>query len=112
FFQKDNHVAIDFLHREAELLHLSETAKHNSIPMHLHESTRYINTETMVPEEYDALKQELNSFAECLLFNTEPKVTALDSLKSIEVATEILHKIQKMNHHLSVVSSTAKVLAG
>ncbi|HNB50008.1 MAG TPA: hypothetical protein PK332_11630, partial [Chitinophagales bacterium] len=71
-----------------------------------------INTETMVPEEYDALKQELNSFAECLLFNTEPKVTALDSLKSIEVATEILHKIQKMNHHLSVVSSTAKVLAG
>ncbi len=99
FFQKDNHITLDFLNRETEMLILSETAKHNSIPMRMQENTKYLNTETMVMEEYDALKEELNSFAECLIFNTEPRVTAFDGLKSLEVATEILQKISKMNGH-------------
>ncbi|MDB5226515.1 MAG: hypothetical protein JWN78_708, partial [Bacteroidota bacterium] len=43
--------------------------------------------------------EELNSFAECLIFNTETKVTALDGFKSLEVAHEILHKIHKINGH-------------
>lgn len=101
FFQKDNHITLDFLHRETEILKLSETAKHNSIPLRTQENTKYLNSETMVLEEYDALKEELNSFAECLIFNTEPRVSALDGLKSLEVAHEILRKIQKMNGHLT-----------
>ncbi len=96
-FQKDNHITLDFLHREAEMLKLSETAKHNSIPMRMQESMKYLNSETVVLEEYDALKEELNSFAESLIFNHEPIVTALDGLKSLEVAHEILHKIHKIN---------------
>jgi predicted dehydrogenase len=101
FFQKHNHITLDFLHRETEILKLSETAKHNSIPLRTQENTKYLNSETMVLEEYDALKEELNSFAECLIFNTEPRVSALDGLKSLEVAHEILRKIQKMNGHLT-----------
>ncbi|HPH87123.1 MAG TPA: Gfo/Idh/MocA family oxidoreductase [Chitinophagales bacterium] len=101
FFQKDNHITLDFLHRETEILKLSEIAKHNSIPLRTQENTKYLNSETMVLEEYDALKEELNSFAECLIFNTEPRVSALDGLKSLEVAHEILRKIQKMNGHLT-----------
>ena len=96
-FQKDHHITLDFLHREAEMLKLSETAKHNSIPMRMQESMKYLNSETMVLEEYDALKEELNSFAESLIFNHEPLVTALDGLKSLEVAQEILQKIHKIN---------------
>jgi len=96
-FQKDNHITLDFLNREAEMLKLSETAKHNSIPMRMQESMKYLNSETIVLEEYDALKEELHSFAECLIFNTEPTVTALEGLKSLEVAHEILHKIHKIN---------------
>ncbi len=70
----------------------------------MQENTKYLNSETMVLEEYDALKEELNSFAECLIFNTEPRVSALDGLKSLEVAHEILRKINKLNgnNHLSL----------
>lgn len=100
FFQKDNHITLDFLHREAEMLNLSETAKHNSIPLHTQQETKYLNSETMVLEEYDALKEELNSFAECLIFNTEPRVSALDGLKSLEVAHEILRKVGKTNGYV------------
>jgi len=101
FFQREHHITLDFLHREAEILKLSESAGHNSIPLRSHESIRYLNSETLVPEEYDALKEELNSFAECLIFNTEPKVSVLDGLRSLEIAHEILRKIHKLNgHHL------------
>lgn len=109
FFQKDNHITLDFLHRETEVLKLSETAKNNSVPLRTKENTKYLNSETIVLEEYDALKEELNSFAECLIFNTEPRVTALDSLKSLEVAHEILHKINRMNMHL--IDETSIVVA-
>ena len=97
FFQKDYHIALDFLHRETEIVKISETAGHNSIPLRMEDNLRYLNTEILVPEEYDALKEELNSFAECLIFNTEPKVSVLDGLKSLEVAHEILLKIHKLN---------------
>jgi predicted dehydrogenase len=107
FFQKDNHITVDFLHREAEMLKLSEIAGHNSVPMRTAENTKYLNSETMVLEEYDALKEELNSFAECLIFNTEPRVTALEGYKSLEVAHEILHKIHKMNGHVNGANGKA-----
>lgn len=97
FFQKDHHITLDFLKREAEILHLSETKGNNSIPLQIQNDIKYVNNEMLIPEEYDALKIELNSFAECLIFNTEPKITALDGLKCVEVANEILLKINKLN---------------
>ncbi|MFN8284643.1 MAG: Gfo/Idh/MocA family oxidoreductase [Chitinophagales bacterium] len=96
-FERDHHYTLDFLNRETELIKLSETAGHNSVALRMENHTKYLNTETLVLEEYDALKEELRSFAECLIFNTEPKVTALDGMKSLEVAHEILHKINKIN---------------
>ncbi len=97
FFQKENHTTLDFLHREAEILHLSEKALHNSVAMQQNTCTKFLNTSTVVLDEYDALKEELNSFAECLIFNREPIISALDGLKSLEVACEILRKINKLN---------------
>lgn len=97
FFERDRHIVLDFLHREVEVVKISETAKHNSVPMRSYENIRYINSETLITEEYDALKEELNSFAECLIFNKEPKISALDGLRSLEVAHEILRKINKLN---------------
>lgn len=99
FFEKEKHYTLDFLHRETALIHLSDTAGNNAIPIRNGQHLRFLNTDTWVPEEYDALKEELNSFAECLIFNREPIVTAIDGLKTLEVASEILHKIHKMNGH-------------
>lgn len=110
FFQKDNHITLDFLHRETELLKLSETAGHNSIPLRTEDNVKYLNSETIVLEEYDAMKEQLNSFAECLIFNTEPKVSALDGLKNLEVAHEILQKINKINGNGILQKSESEVV--
>lgn len=98
-FERNCHYTLDFLQREAEMVKLSETSKHNSVPLRLQETMYYINSETLETEEYDALKEELKTFAECLIFNTEPKVSVSDGLKSLEVAHEILRKINKLNGH-------------
>jgi len=104
FFQKDHQISLDFFRREAEVLQLSEIAGQNSIPLRNENDTKYLNNEMLVPEEYDALKIELNSFAECLIFNSEPKITASDGLKCTEVANEILLKINKLNGNNSSIT--------
>lgn len=97
FFQRENHIAVDFLNRETELLKLSETAGHNAVRLRSENNLRFLNSESLVLEEYDALKEELNSFAECLIFNSEPTVHINDGLKTLEVAFEIIQKINKIN---------------
>mgnify|MGYP000888624078 CR=1 FL=1 len=97
FFQRNHQITLDFLHRETEVITLSETAGHNSKPLRMQENMLFLNSETLIPEEYDALKQELNSFAHCLIFNTEPKVSVQEGIRSLEIAQEILRKINKNN---------------
>ncbi|MCB0507452.1 MAG: Gfo/Idh/MocA family oxidoreductase [Chitinophagales bacterium] len=94
-FQKDNQITIDFLNRETTVLKLSE--KENQPHSLKDEKEKQIKTENLILEEYDALKEELNSFAECLIFNTEPRVSVMDALKNLEIASEILQKIYKIN---------------
>lgn len=102
FFQRDYHITLDFLHRETEVLKLSPIAGHNSVPLRIQEQLQYLNTETLILDEYDALKEELISFARCLIFNTEPTVSVLDGIRSLEVAAEVIRKIHKMNGSLFV----------
>jgi predicted dehydrogenase len=106
FFQNDHHLTIDFLQRETEMLKVSEIPGHNPIPMRAENTVRYINSETVVLEECDALRAELNSFAECMNMNSEPRVTAMDAYKSLEVAHEILQKISKLNGNASTLKAS------
>jgi predicted dehydrogenase len=103
FFQKDHSICIDFLHRETDILNVSEQSGHNSIPIRTAETTRYVNSKNVPAQEYDALKEELESFARCITENTEPRVSGQDGFHSLEVAHEILRKINKTNgngyHH-------------
>lgn len=107
FYEKDYHITLDFLHRETELIKLADLPGHNSIPFRTAESVRYLNSETIILEEHDALKESLNSFAECLIFNTEPKISAMDGLKNLEVAQEVLYRINKI-HGNSILSEPEK----
>jgi predicted dehydrogenase len=97
FFQKDHSICIDFLHRETDILHVSEHSGHNSIPIRTAETVRYLNSQNVPAQEYDALKEELESFAHCITDNTEPRVSGQDGFRSLEVAHEILKKINRAN---------------
>lgn len=99
FFQKDHSICIDFLHRETDILHVSEHSGHNSIPVRTEETVRYVNSQNVPAQEYDALKAELESFAACIVNNTEPRVSGQDGYRSLEVACEIMKKINRANGH-------------
>lgn len=99
FFQKDHSICIDFLHRETDILHVSEHSGHNAVPIRTEETLRYVNSQHLPAQEYDALKAELESFAMCITDNTEPRVSGQDGYRTLEVASEIMKKINRANGH-------------
>ena len=53
-------------------------------------------------EETNAIKAELESFYEVVLFDKEPVVTINDGLRALELAETILEKM-KVSHQMNLV---------
>lgn len=80
-FQKDTYFNIDFLNRSSELIRL-KTAE-----------TRDVAIDTPTVPEVNAIKQEFQEFVACIQNNTRPIVNEIDGLRAMEVAHQILKKI-------------------
>jgi predicted dehydrogenase len=57
---------------------------------------------TLRLEETNAIKDELESFHEVVLFDKEPVVTINDGLRALELAETILEKM-KVSHQMNLV---------
>lgn len=77
-FQRDSYISLDFLEKKSQVIHNS-LSKSKIIPP---PST-----------DYNALKEELKSFAEAILYKKKPIVTVDDGLKALQLAFDIMHHI-------------------
>jgi predicted dehydrogenase len=99
-FQHDAYISIDFAQGLAEVFRLVEektpgikpTMMLGKIDQGLHK--RMIVYEQPEIKEVNALKYELERFIESIEKNIEPPVTGRDGLHALEVAQEILQKIE------------------
>jgi predicted dehydrogenase len=99
-FQHDAYISIDFAQGLAEVFRLVEentpgikpTMMLGKIDQGLHK--RMIVYEQPEIKEVNALKYELERFVESIQKNIEPPVTGRDGLHALEVAQEILQKIE------------------
>jgi predicted dehydrogenase len=99
-FQRDAYISIDFAQGLAEVFRLVDEETPNlkatmmlgKIDQGQHK--RIIVYEQPEVQEVNALKYELERFVESVQKNTETPVTGLDGLHALEVAQEILHKIE------------------
>jgi len=99
-FQHDAYISIDFAQGLAEVFRLVEentpgikpTMMLGKIDQGLHK--RMIVYEQPEIKEVNALKYELERFVESIQNNIEPPVTGRDGLHALEVAQEILKKIE------------------
>jgi predicted dehydrogenase len=99
-FQRDAYISIDFAQGLAEVFRLVDEETPNlkatmmlgKIDQGKHK--RIIVYEQPEVQEVNALKYELERFVESVQKNTETPVTGLDGLHALEVAQEILHKIE------------------
>lgn len=99
FFQKDAYIAVDFLEKSSEVVRLKEVigeADPLAVTIDLGEGkgTKQIYFENPKVEPSNAIKQELESFAEAILNNTKPHVPIEDGYAALQVAHQIVEKLK------------------
>jgi len=99
-FQKDAYISIDFAQPMAEVFRLVDEADQNAQPtMMLGQIMRGKKKRTIVYErpevqEHNALLEELRSFVGCVRTGGTPVVTGEDGQQALEVAAQILSRIE------------------
>jgi predicted dehydrogenase len=99
-FQKDAYIAVDFLEKKAEVIRL-KTAKDENVFAFDIETPGGVKTIAIASPEVpqvNAIKKELEEFVKAIRNNTQPIVNEIDGYRAMEVAHQIL---QKINYNLS-----------
>ena len=68
---------------------------HGAVATNLDGEKKYVVSQLISNTEYDALKMELDCFAESIFDNTTPIVSVEHGYKALEVANIIMEKIRK-----------------
>jgi len=98
-FQKSAYISIDFLQNTSEVFRLDDGKTDNSNSLAL---TEFIQGENKVKifyekppvKEVNSMKYEMNKFIDSIVNDLEPIVTLEDGLQALEVANEIVKKIE------------------
>ncbi len=98
-FQKSAYISIDFLQNTSEVFRLDDGKSDNSNSLAL---TEFIQGENKVKifyekppvKEVNSMKYEMNKFIDAIVNDLEPIVTLEDGLQALEVANEIVKKIE------------------
>ncbi len=100
FFQKDTYISIDMMEKDAEIFRLLHEAPENESEAFAIEAgaegetkwVRYLKPEI---SEINSIKLELELFAQSIFNETEPKVTLEDGYNALNVAYQVLQKIER-----------------
>ncbi len=98
-FQKDAYITMDFLEKKTEIFRLSEERgdNENAIELILDQqgNKKFIHLELPETAPVNAIKMELEQFAESISQDTEPEVNVKDAYRALHLAGRILEEIDK-----------------
>lgn len=94
-FQKDAYIGIDLLEKKTEIIKLKEDSDQNVFAFDIEtpSGTKCIAIANPPVPEVNAIREELQAFANAILNNTRTAVTEMDGLMAMDVAHQILEKI-------------------
>lgn len=94
-FQKDAYIGIDFLEKKTEIIKLKQPSDANVFSFDLETPSGKKTIAVANPEvlQASAIKLELESFVDAIINNKQPIVSEIDGLLAMEVAHQILDKI-------------------
>ena len=100
FFQNEGYIAVDFLNKEAQIIRLKDVgASPDPLAMIIdlgpEKNQKQIWVEKPEIKSINAIKTELETFYDSIIDNTEPLVTIMDGYASLELAYQIMEKIEK-----------------
>lgn len=95
-FQKDAYIGIDFLEKKTEIIKLMTEGEEElfHFDMETPHGTKTIAIDNPVVEEVNAIEAELTAFCHAIRTDTRPPVNEIDGFVAMEVAHEILRKIE------------------
>jgi predicted dehydrogenase len=99
-FQKDAYIGIDFLDKKTEVIRLNAAGDKNvfTFDIETNKGKKTIAIANPVIEDGNAIKMELEAFKNAIVNNTETPVTVQDGFSAMEVAHQILEKINFKQH--------------
>ncbi len=100
-FQQDAYISLDFLDKNAQIIRLFD--KHdpnlpedgNQLELHTEEGVKLVHLEMLETEAVNAIKMELESFADCIQQDIRPIVSIEDGYKALKVAHQIIEQIEE-----------------
>ena len=98
FFQKNAYISVDFLEKEMEVVQMEnlegEAGPYDMVmEMGNGKPAKKILFDKPTIEETNAIKEELRTFSEAIINNTTPIVSLEDGLLALDVAEQILEKL-------------------
>ena len=96
-FQKDAYIGIDFLEKKTEIISQNATTDKNVFTFDIDtgKGKKTVAIANPLVADTNAMKEELIAFKNAVLHNTETAVTVVDGFRAMEVAHQILSKINK-----------------
>ena len=103
FFQQDAYISLDFLEKNAQIVRMhdevdtTKSSAGNFLELETPTGKKHIEISMPPIEPVNAIKLELESFAEAIKNRWSPKVPIEDGLRALEVAEIIKNKISNQN---------------
>ena len=94
-FQKDAYIGIDFLEKKTEIISQNATTDKNVFTFDIDtgKGKKTVAIANPIVADTNAMKEELTAFKNAILNQTETAVTVVDGFRAMEVAHQILAKI-------------------
>jgi predicted dehydrogenase len=98
-FQKDAYIGIDFLEKKTEIIKLHTPTDTNvfTFDIETNNGKKSIAVANPTIENVNAIQLELAAFRNAIINNTETPVSVLDGYRAMDIAHQILQKINKSN---------------
>ncbi|MBS1749154.1 MAG: Gfo/Idh/MocA family oxidoreductase [Bacteroidetes bacterium] len=99
-FQKDAYIGIDFLEKKTEIIKLREDSDKDAFTFDIETptGTKVIAIANPPVPDTNAILMELEAFVNAVTANTPAPVSEVDGLMAMDVAHQILQKIQSANY--------------
>lgn len=99
-FQKDAYIGIDFLEKKTEVIKIDVPGESSVFTFEIdtNHGKKTIAIANPHIQEVNAIKMELECFRNAIVNNTETPITVIDGFRAMEVAHQILEKINHTHH--------------
>ena len=95
FFQRDAYLSLDFLEKNAQIIHLLDRNTEGGDLMEIDTARgkKWLDIKMPEPVSVNAIQLELETFADSIVQNTVPRVTIQDGYRALKVAHQIIEAI-------------------